>query len=383
MDPPPCPPKPSPAPAPSLRLRMVVPRRAAVRNPKLKPKPKALGEMKAEAQHGWPSARSPGQRQRVPAVLRMPPPAISGGEGEGEGDGPSLPCDILLALRFLVWREAAAVCPPPGDGEDEDAATAFVLFPMLRAALLSTVPSAPSVSVSASADETNRLLEAGAATGSAEELSRLRRAGNVRVLRLHGTRAEGGEEDLAAMESPDYCGAVRDAFALGRRMEARMAARREVQTQVQQQAQEEGAIDRLERWYLFQLAAWARTFVTRADLRRALPPSASAGLLHRHQHHHRLPSPPPPPAVAVPPVDRIADRLVALGLLLPRSGEVGAAASAQKTTEGRRTGSPCQVWGGLPRRSWRDAVRSWPSCVGQTTGSCAGRRSRRGKRGGG
>ena len=148
---------------------------------------------------------------------------------------------------------------------------------MLRAALLSTVPSAPSVSVSASADETNRLLEAGAATGSAEELSRLRRAGNVRVLRLHGTRAEGGEEDLAAMESPDYCGAVRDAFALGRRMEARRAARREVQTQVQQQAQEEeGAIDRLERWYLFQLAAWARTYVTRADLRRALPPSASA-----------------------------------------------------------------------------------------------------------
>ena len=211
---------------------------------------------------------------------------------------------------------------PPGDGWDEGAATAFafVLLPMLRAALLSTVPSAPSVSFSASADETNRLLEVGAATGSAEELSRLRRAGNVRVLRLHGTRAEGGEEDLAAMESPDYCRAVRDAFALGRRMEARMAARREVQTQVQQQAQEEGAIDRLERWYLFHLAAWARTYVTRADLRRALPPSASAGLLHRHQHHHHLPSPPPPPAVAVPPVDRIADRLVALGLLLPRSG---------------------------------------------------------------
>ena len=206
---------------------------------------------------------------------------------------------------------------PPGDSWDEGAATAFafVLLPMLRAALLSTVPSAPSVSFSASADETNRLLEVGAATGSAEELSRLRRAGNVRVLRLHGTRAEGGEEDLAAMESPDYCRAVRDAFALGRRMEARMAARREVQTQVQQQAQEEGAIDRLERWYLFHLAAWARTYVTRADLRRALPPSASAGLLH--QHHHRLP---PPPAVAVPPVDRIADRLVALGLLLPRSG---------------------------------------------------------------
>ena len=131
---------------------------------------------------------------------------------------------------------------PPGDSWDEGAATAFafVLLPMLRAALLSTVPSAPSVSVSASADETNRLLAAGAATGSAEELSRLRRAGNVRVLRLHGTRAEGGEEDLAAMESPDYCRAVRDAFALGRRMEARMAARREVQTQVQQQAQEEG-----------------------------------------------------------------------------------------------------------------------------------------------
>ena len=183
---------------------------------------------------------------------------------------------------------------PPGDSWDEGAATAFafVLLPMLRAALLSTVPSAPSVSFSASADETNRLLEVGAATGSAEELSRLRRAGNVRVLRLHGTRAEGGEEDLAAMESPDYCRAVRDAFALGRRMEARMAARREVQTQVQQQAQEEGAIDRLERWYLFHLAAWARTYVTRADLRRALPPSASAGLLHRHQHHHHLPSPP-------------------------------------------------------------------------------------------
>ena len=215
---------------------------------------------------------------------------------------------------------AAAVCPP-GDGEEEGAATAFVLLPMLRAALLSTVSSAPSVSVSASADETNRLLEAGAATGSAEELSRLRRAGNVRVLRLHGTRAEGGEEDLAAMESPDYCRAVRDAFALGRRMEASMAARREVQTQVQQQAQEEGAIDWLGRWYLFHLAAWARTYVTRADLCRALPPSASAGLLHRPQHHHRLPSPPPPPAVAVPPVDRIADRLVAIGLLLTRSGE--------------------------------------------------------------
>ena len=179
----------------------------------------------------------------MPAVLRMPPPAISGGEGDGEseGDGPSLPCDILLALRSLVRRGAAAVCPP-GDSRDEGAATAFafVLLPMLRAALLSTVPSAPSVSFSASADETNRLLEVGAATGSAEELSRLRRAGNVRVLRLHGTRAEGGEEDLAAMESPDYCRAVRDAFALGRRMEARMAARREVQTQVQQQAQEEG-----------------------------------------------------------------------------------------------------------------------------------------------
>ena len=276
-----------------------------MRNPKLKPKALRKRKAEAEAQSGWPSARSPGQRQRVPAVLRMPPPAISGGDGEGdsegegnnerEGEGPSLPCDILLALRSLVRRGAAAVCPP-GDGGDEGAATAFVLLPMLRAALLSTVPSAPSVSVSASAsaDETNRLLAAGAATGSAEELSRLRRAGNVRVLRLHGTRAEGGEEDLAAMESPDYCRAVRDAFALGRRMEARMAARREVQTQVQQQAQEEGAIDRLERWYLFHLAAWARTYVTRADLRRALPPSASAGLLH--QHHHRLPPPPPPPA---------------------------------------------------------------------------------------
>ena len=106
----------------------------------------------------------------MPAVLRMPPPAISG----GEGDGPSLPCDILLALRSLVRRGAAAVCPSR-DGWDEGAATAFafVLLPMLRAALLSTVPSAPSVSFSASADETNRLLEAGAATGSAEDLSRL------------------------------------------------------------------------------------------------------------------------------------------------------------------------------------------------------------------
>ena len=99
-------------------------------------------------------------------------------------------------------------------------------------------------------------------------------------------RCEGGidrgEEDLTAMESPEYCRAVRDAFALGRRMETRMAARREVQTQVQQQAQKEGAIDWLGRWYLFHLAAWARTYVTRADLCRALPP------------------PPPPASFTVP-----------------------------------------------------------------------------------
>ena len=123
------------------------------------------------------------------------------------------------------------------------------------------------------------------------------------------------------MESPEYCRAVRDAFALGRRMEARMAARREVQTQVQQQAQKEGAIDWLGRWYLFHLAAWARTYVTRADLCRALPPPPPPASFTVPNTTIASPRPPPPPAVAVPPVDRIADRLVAIGLLLPRSGE--------------------------------------------------------------
>ena len=158
----------------------------AVRNPKLKPK--ALRKRKAEAQSGWPSARSPGQRQRARR------PADASPRHLGRRGRWALPPLRHPAGPALPRPEGAAAVCPPGDGEEEGAATAFVLLPMLRAALLSTVPSAPSVSVSASADETNRLLEAGAATGSAEELSRLRRAGNVRVLRLHGTRAEGGEE---------------------------------------------------------------------------------------------------------------------------------------------------------------------------------------------
>ena len=231
----------------------------AVRNPKLKPK--ALRKRKAEGGRrrlspaGLPRGRLGRDSACPPSCGCRPPPSRA-----ARAMGPPSPATSCwpCAPSSGGGRPPSA---PPGDGWDEGAATAFafVLLPMLRAALLSTVPSAPSVSFSASADETNRLLEAGAATGSAEELSRLRRAGNVRVLRLHGTRAEGGEEDLAAMESPDYCRAVRDAFALGRRMEARRAARREVRTQVQQQAQKEGAIDRLERWYIFHIAAWART----------------------------------------------------------------------------------------------------------------------------
>ena len=221
----------------------------AVRNPKLKPK--ALRKRKAEAQSGWPSARSPGQRQRARRPADASPRHL-GRRGRW----------ALPPLR----HPAGPVLPRPEGGGRR-------LPPPATAGTKAPRPPSPSSSSPCSAPPSSPPSPRLHPSPSPRPLMRptafwrwgRRRdrprscAGNVRVLRLHGTRAEGGEEDLAAMESPDYCRAVRDAFALGRRMEARMAARREVQTQVQQQAQEEGAIDRLERWYIFHIAAWART----------------------------------------------------------------------------------------------------------------------------
>ena len=119
-----------------------------------------------------------------------------------------VPCDTLLALRSLVSKGAAAVCPLRSNAV---AGLPFVLKPMLHHALLSSVPSQSNPGKTN--DATN--IDAGAATGVTVELDDLRRDNVVRLLQLQGTGGvEDSGNDIAITETIFFEQGVRDAFVL-------------------------------------------------------------------------------------------------------------------------------------------------------------------------
>ena len=153
---------------------------------------------------------------------------------EGTGGAEDVPCDVLLALRSLVRRGAAAVCapaaaasrsyspPPPPSSSDTPPfrGAPFVLRPMLFQSLLSKVSSSstrgrhhplPDDCDPNAAEEANRIAAANASTGLNVEMDEMRRRNVVRIMQLHGTGdAEG---DAAIMETDHYVAAALDAFA--------------------------------------------------------------------------------------------------------------------------------------------------------------------------
>ena len=135
----------------------------------------------------------------VPALFRsVPQPAVAVAAADADADnGPfnldldmdDMPCDTLLAVRSLISKGVAALCPLSAAG----GSLPFVLKPMLHHALLSSVSATSNGGASnnndndAKIEETNRILTVGAATGVAVELDELRRTNAVRLLQLHGT----------------------------------------------------------------------------------------------------------------------------------------------------------------------------------------------------
>lgn len=169
-------------------------------------------------------------KESVPALFRSVPSHAAAGNTEDKqhiydtlpslDDGDfDVPCDTLLALRSLVSKGAAAVCPL----RTNTACLPFVLKPMLHHALLSSVSSQSNPGKcngnnthdATNIEETNKILSAGAATGVAVELDDLRRKNVVRLLQLHGTGGvEDSGNDLAIMETNIFEQGVRDAFGV-------------------------------------------------------------------------------------------------------------------------------------------------------------------------
>jgi len=282
------------------------------------------------------------QQQHVPAIFRSLPKgrasAITDGTEIGNGKGSSvscdafgdavlpdedlLPCDTLLALRSMVSKNSAAVCPLVNNNSSNNNqlsgyhnATAapnglpFVLKPMLHHALLSTVSSSTSGGSDYTASignttsstnddnviqETNRTLSAGAATGVNVELEELRQSNVVRLIQLHGTGD--AESDLAVMETAAYEHGVRDAFAASSKDRKGCVGLHPY------------SID-LCTWFISFLPRWTGKFVRHEAIRLALlddddTSTAASGL--------RLPAP-------CRDLSKLIHHLIGIGLLLPRN----------------------------------------------------------------
>ena len=205
-----------------------------------------------------------------------------------------MPCDTLLALRSLVSKGAAAVCPLR---TNSDAGLPFVLKPMLHHALLSSVSSQSNPGEGSDAtdiEETNKILSAGAATGVTVELDGLRRDNVVRLLQLQGTGGvEDSGNDIAITETSLFEQGVRDAFVL---LEEAGDGRDTKQTFPSAGNDLRRYSNDLCTWFISNLSSWNQAFVNY---------DAIAALLVS------LPAP-------CRNASRVIDYLVGIGLLLPR-----------------------------------------------------------------
>jgi hypothetical protein len=104
-----------------------------------------------------------------------------------------VPSDIILAIRSLKQRHSHATC----DLYHSYNAAQFVLKPMLNATLFT----------SSNDSKTNQVASAMASTGFDQELEKLCRSGDIRMLQLQGMN---GEDDEAIFEMEDYLRGVQD-----------------------------------------------------------------------------------------------------------------------------------------------------------------------------
>ena len=256
--------------------------------------------------HGNASAKT---KVSVPALFRSVPTHAAAGVAAADtedkqsiydtlhslDDGDfDVPCDTLLALRSLVSKGAATVCPLRSNAV---AGLPFVLKPMLHHALLSSVSSQSNPGKTNDAtniDETNKILSAGAATGVTVELDDLRRDNVVRLLQLQGTGGvEDSGNDIAITETIFFEQGVRDAFVL---LEEAGDSRDTKQTFPLVGTDLRQYSDDLCQWFISNLSSWNQAFVSFDAI------AASLASL-------------PVPCRSGSPV---IDYLVGLGLLLPR-----------------------------------------------------------------
>ena len=128
------------------------------------------------------TTNSAGNAAHVPALLRtVPQPAAVAAAGADADNGndfnldldaDDVPCDTLLALRSLISKGVAALCPLATNAASSGSLP-FVLKPMLHDALLSSTSSTSNAGASndnGDIEETNKILSAGAATGVTVEL---------------------------------------------------------------------------------------------------------------------------------------------------------------------------------------------------------------------
>ena len=254
--------------------------------------------------HGNASTKT---KESVPALFRSVPTRAAAAAADNknkhsiydtlstlDGIDFDVPCDTLLALRSLLSKGAAAVCPLRSNA---DAGLPFVLKPMLHHALLSSVSSQSNQGKGNDAtniEETNKVLSAGAATGVTVELDGLRRDNVVRLLQLQGTGGvEDSGNDIAILETTSFEQGIRDAFAL---LEDADDARGTKQTFSSSRNDLRLYSNDLCAWFISNLSSWNQAFVNYDVIAASLA---------------TLPTP-----CRNPPC--VIDYLVGIGLLLPR-----------------------------------------------------------------
>ena len=241
------------------------------------------------------TTNSAGNAAHVPALLRtVPQPAAVAAAGADADNGndfnldldaDDVPCDTLLALRSLISKGVAALCPLATNAASSGSLP-FVLKPMLHDALLSSTSSTSNAGASndnGDIEETNKILSAGAATGVTVELDELRRTNAVRLLQLHGTGD--AARDVAVMDTQTFECGLRDAF---------VAAAATGSTNLYQHSTD------LCKWFVSNLAVWNQPFVQHEAIRSSL------------LEHNDLPT-------LCRDVSLVVDHLVGTGLLLPRN----------------------------------------------------------------
>lgn len=253
-------------------------------------------------------------KESVPALFRsVPTPAAAEAAADIEDKQsiydtlPSLddatfdvPCDTLLALRSLVSKVAAAVCPLRTNATT--AGLPFVLKPMLHHSLLSSVSSQSNPGkgngsdnhVATNIEETNKILSAGAATGVTVELDDLRRKNVVRLLQLQGTGGvEDSGNDVAIMETCFFELGIRDALVVLEEANDGVSTKQTFSsagTDLRRYSND------LCQWFISNLSSWNQAFVNYDAIAFSLV---------------SLPAP-------CRDASRVIDYLVGIGLLLPR-----------------------------------------------------------------